>query len=64
MADDRKLERLENRNDELLTRIQEIERYLCKRERFWGKVSERAFLVGAMTVASVAAVLVAGRRER
>jgi hypothetical protein len=63
MADDWKLERLENRNDELLSRIQWIEGYLSKRERFWGKVSERAFLVGAMTVASVVAVTVAARRE-
>jgi hypothetical protein len=64
MPDDRKLERLEIRNDELLSRIQRIERHFSERERFWAKVSERAFLVGAMVVASVAAVTVAGRCER
>ncbi|HWH21001.1 MAG TPA: hypothetical protein VN671_10735 [Solirubrobacterales bacterium] len=64
MADDRKLERLENRNDELLSRIQRIERSLSERERFWRKVSDRAFVVGTMAVTSVAAVMVAARRER
>jgi hypothetical protein len=63
MTDDRELERLENRNEEITSDVRRIERYLSGRERFWVKMGDRAFIVGAIFTAAIAALVIAERRE-
>ncbi|HEX3359922.1 MAG TPA: hypothetical protein VHS74_02920 [Solirubrobacterales bacterium] len=62
MTDDWKVDRPDGRLEELDNRIRRVENYLSGRERYWAKVSERAFLAGAMVSATVAAVVIAERR--
>lgn len=63
MANDWELKSLERRVEVLDRKIRWVERYLENRERFWAKMTERAILVGSMTIATVTAVVVADRRR-
>jgi hypothetical protein len=63
MSDERSTERLEDRIAEVRSGVRRIEDHLAERERFWNRARERAFLVGAMILVAVGAVVVSDRRK-